>query len=499
MSATLIGFIVYLLMILIVGFISYFANKSHNDYFIAGRKLNPWVVAFSERASGESAWLLLGLPGAALATGVIEIWTAMGCILGIIFYWLVIARRLREESEKMDAITLPNFFAAKIDPKDKAIRLTATLIILFFFTFYVAAQFNAAGKVLDVTFNLKETTQTINTYIYKFWPDFQLKTTDIGIIIGSTAIIFYTMMGGFIAVAWTDLIQGIIMIGALLILPLAGILELSAQGNSLGNSLTQAGDNFTSLTAGHTGWAAAAIIISGLSWAFGYMGQPHLLTRFMSISNAAKIKTSRSIAFAWAIPAFTGAFLIGIAGIGLYGGAAGFEDVEHVMPHMATDLMPAWIAGIFVSGAIAAMMSTADSQLLVISSSVIEDFYHKTLNKKVTEQTLLQFSRLVTVFIGIFGFIIAVTSTDLVFEMVSYAWSGLGASFGPALLLILLWTKTTKQGILTGMITGSLTTVIWGNIDNLNETISVRFVSFVLAFLAVIIVSLFTQKQQTSG
>ncbi|MBE9511916.1 MAG: sodium/proline symporter, partial [Bacteroidetes bacterium] len=183
MNYTLIGFIVYLVLVLMVGFITYRINKSHSDFFLAGRKLNPWVVAFSERASGESAWLLLGLPGAALAVGFLATWAAVGCVLGIIFYWLVIAKDLRNESERVNAITLPNFFAEKLGDGKKIIRFVATLIIVFFFTFYLAAQFNGAGKVLDVTFGIPV-----------FW----------GIVLGAVVIIFYTMMGGFFAVAWTD-------------------------------------------------------------------------------------------------------------------------------------------------------------------------------------------------------------------------------------------------------------------------------------------------------
>ena len=472
MSYTLIGFIIYLVCVLIVGFLTYRSNKSHKDFFIAGRKLNPWVVAFSERSSGESAWLLLGLPGAALASGLLELWTAVGCILGIIFYWYVVAKDLRQETEKYNSITLPNFFAEKFGKGDKVLRVVSLLIIMFFFTFYLAAQFNGAGKVLNVTFNLPHIT---------------------GIIIGAIVIVLYTMMGGFFAVAWTDLIQGIIMIGVLVILPIVGIIEIHEQGQSLSSSVSAAGTEITSVVGGATGWAAIAVIIGGLSWGLGYMGQPHLLTRFMAIKDPEKIKTSRRIAIVWAIPAFFGAIIIGLVGLSLYGQGY-FSDVERVMPQLANTLLPAWLAGIFISGAIAAMMSTADSQLLVITSSVIEDFYHKTLGKDVSEKTLLNLSRLITIFVGVAAFIIAITSKELIFSLVSYAWAGLGASFGPALLLMLKWKKTTKQGVLAGMLTGSIVTIVWQNIPFLAGLITERFSSFVLAFLAVVIVSLLTKK-----
>ena len=477
MSYTLIGFLVYLMVILLVGFIMYNRNKSHQDFIIGGRAMNPWVVAFSERASGESAWLLLGLPGLGYAAGYIGMWDAIGCVSGIILYWLVIAEKLRVDSEASGSITLPDFFASKFSALQKPIRLTATLIIIFFFTFYLAAQFNGAGKVLNVTFGIP------NVY---------------GILIGTVVIVFYTMMGGFLAVAWTDLVQGIIMIGALVILPVVGLIEIMEQHQSLDAALASAGTNFADVTGGATGWAAFAIIISGLSWGLGYMGQPHLLTRFMSINHAANIKISRRIAYIWAIPGFTGALVIGLVGLVYYGQGA-FEDVENVMPQLANDLLPQWLAGIFISGAIAAMMSTADSQLLVITSSVIEDIYHKTLgNEEVSEKQLLFLSRIITILVGALGLLISITSKDLVFAMVSYAWAGLGSSFGPTLLMILWWKKTTAKGVLAGMITGTLTTIIWSSFPEMDAFLSSRLIAWVAAFLAVVIVSLFSSKENNT-
>ena len=474
MNFTLLGFIIYLFVILLVGLITYKSNKSHYDFFLGGRRVNPWVVAFSERASGESAWLLLGLPGAAYAMGIVEVWTAIGCVWGIIFYWYVIAEDLRNESERVTAITLPDFFAQKYHKGKTAIRITATIIIIFFFTFYLSAQFNGAGKVLLVTFGIDQ-----------FW----------GMVIGASFIIVYTMLGGFFAVAFTDMIQGIIMISALVVLPLAGLAEILAEKGEFTRALAASGDNYVSFTGDKTGWLAFAFILSGLSWGFGYMGQPHLLTRFMSIKDPGKIKFSRRIAIAWVIPAFTGGLVIGLVGLALYGKGY-FDDVEQVMPHLANELLPSWIAGIFVSGAIAAMMSTADSQLLVISSSVIEDIYHKTLNKKVSEQVLLKLSRAITIIIGVSAFLIAISSGKLIFSMVSYAWAGLGASFGPALFLTLKWKKTTWQGVLAGMVAGTLTTVIWSEIEWIDTVISSRLSSFVLAFLTVMLVSKVTDPKK---
>jgi len=225
------------------------------------------------------------------------------------------------------------------------------------------------------------------------------------------------------------------------------------------------------------------------------MGQPHLLTRFMSIDKASNIKISRRIAFVWAIPAFTGALFIGLIGLVYYGQGA-FDDVENIMPQMANDLLPAWLAGIFISGAIAAMMSTADSQLLVITSSVIEDIYHKTLgNDSVSEKKLLRLSRIVTIAVGAIGFLISITSQELVFAMVSYAWAGLGSAFGPTLLMTLWWKRTTAKGVLAGMITGTLGTIVWSSFPEYDAFLSSRLIAWVASFLAVVVFSISSSKK----
>jgi len=287
------------------------------------------------------------------------------------------------------------------------------------------------------------------------------------------------------------------MIGTLVVLPLVGLAELKEiqQGaRPLAELTVREGHQLLSWTGGKSGWGAAALIISGLSWALGYMGQPHLLTRFMAIKHAAQIKVSRRIAIAWVIPAFSGALIMGIVGAGLYEQGM-FDDIEKLMPHLANELLPAWLAGIFVSGAIAAMMSTADSQLLVISSSIIEDLFHRTLGMDVGDRALLKGSRWITIAVGLIGFVIALTSDKLIFSMVSYAWAGLGSSFGPLILLMLTWKKVSWQGTIAGLLTGFVTTVVWSELSMLDAVISVRFVSWVVAFLAVWLVSLFTRKQ----
>ena len=461
MSAVSVGFFIYLMAILFVGLYTSRITRGISDFAIGDRKLGPWVIAFSERASGESAWLILGLPGAALMLGIVELWTVIGCLIGIALSWFLIAQKLREESGRYKAITLPDFFSKIHTDRTQAIRVVSSMIITFFFTFYVAAQFIGAGKVLDQTFGIDPL---------------------MGMMLGALIIIFYTMLGGFFAVAWTDLFQGIIMIGTLVILPIAGFIELS--GHSYQGSIV----DFSKLYNGETGLAAFSMALGGLSWGLGYMGQPHLVARYMAINDPKNIKLSRKIAISWAVPAFFGALFIGLIGSKLIavGAIAMPADSEKLMPLMATTLLPSWIAGIFISGAIAAMMSTADSQLLVASSVLSKDFYQSFIKRDASDRELLMVSRILTLVIGLVAFAMAYSSDQLVFELVGYAWSGLGASFGPALLLSLWWGRTSQSGVLMGMITGTLFTVY----DISSGMITVRVSSFVLAFLATVIGSL---------
>jgi len=300
--------------------------------------------------------------------------------------------------------------------------------------------------------------------------------------------VFYTLMGGFFAVAWTDFVQAIIMILTLVVLPIVGFIALKAIDVPLNIS-------FSSLFGEKIGWAAFAGVIGGLSWGLGYTGQPHLVIRYMSIKDPEKVRISRNIAIAWSIPAFFGAFFIGVIGRALIS-PGNLADAEKLMPLLATTFFPKWFAGILISGAIAAMMSTADSQLLVTTSAISEDIYHRAFRRKLSQKTLVAVSRLVTFLVGVFAFVLAIVSKKLIFTMVSYAWSGLGASFGPAILLSLKWPKTTPNGVLAGMITGAVSTIVWANIPVLNNFLTVRLVSFILATASVIVFSLIDRKRE---
>lgn len=473
MSAVLIGFIVYLIILLVVGFLTFRFNKTIADYVLAGRRLGVWVVTFSERASGESAWLLLGLPGVVFTSGLSELWVAIGCTTGILFSWMFISRRLRTESEANFALTIPEYLENRYDDTTRYIRTFGTIIIVFFFTFYVCAQFIGAGKVLNVTFGIPQ-----------FW----------GMVIGAIIILFYTIMGGFMAVAWTDFVQSLLMVFTLVLLPIIGLIEFGGWEKITAFIATTKADHL-SILGGNTGILATLSVISGLSWGLGYMGQPHLLARFMAIKKPDDLRKGSVIAISWAVLAFWGAMFIGLFGIAIF--AAGeVGDAEKVMPMMATTLLPGWLAGILISGAIAAMMSTADSQLLVATSAVAEDIYHNFMNPVAAESRLVMISRITTFCIGVAAFVVAMLSQELVFTMVGFAWSGLGSAFGPALFLTLWWRKTTREGVLAGMIAGTITVIIWHFTPQLKGLVYELAPGFVTAFLAVWLVSLATYKKQ---
>ena len=511
MSAVLAGFIIYLVIILVVGIVTSRFINTQSDFILGGRRLGPWVIAFSERASGESAWLLIGLPGLAFAAGFAELWTAIGCTSGILFSWLVIARRLRSECERFGDLTLPDFFMNRFPEGGLLLRFVASGLIAFFFAFYVAAQINGAGKVLLATF--PDLLQGIKTGLHL---SFEPRT--IGMIVGALIIVFYAVMGGFLAVAWTDLVQGIIMIFTLVVLPVVVFIELAEEGG-LGAKLHALNPNLLSVTGGASGAALWVSIVGGLSWGLGYMGQPHLLARFQAIRRVEDIRKSALIAVFWAVPAFWGAFLIGVLGLARYG-TDFFDDPEKIMPHLALDMMPAVLAGVMISGAVAAMMSTADSQLLTTSSTLSEDIFHKVFRRNASQDTLVRCSRGITLGIGVLAFVLAVRSQELVYYMVAYAWSGLAASFGPPLLLALWWRRTNGYGVLAGMIGGATTVIVWKTAwfartyaalfldpsaveaaggDPARLMLSDRFTGFALSLLLVVFVSLATGRGTGKG
>lgn len=476
MNSILIGLVLYLLLLIVIAFWTFRLNKTLGDFLLAGRKLGGWVVTFSERASGESAWLLLGLPGVLFASGFLELWVAIGCTSGILFSWIFIARRLRIVTGEYGALTLPDFFESRFNDRSHVLRVFSAIIITFFFTFYVCAQLMAAGKLFSL-----------------FLPITDLQA----MLIGGGIIVFYTLMGGFFAVAWTDFVQATLMLFTLVVLPIVALVEIGGWDRAIGH-IAAANPDHLSLLGDKTGMMAALTVVSGLAWGLGYMGMPHLLTRFMAIKNPNQLRKGAVIGISWAVLAFWGAMFIGLFGTVLFAGQA-IADQEKVMPMMAIQLLPGWIAGILIAGALAAMMSTADSQLLVTTSAVSEDIYHQLMNKKAGQKRLVGISRFVTLAVGIAAFLIAISARELVFEMVGFAWSGLGASFGPALLLTLWWKRITREGVLAGMICGTAVTIIWRLTPQLKYVLFEIVPAFVIALLACVIVSLATRKRKPAG
>jgi len=469
-----IGLLIYFFLILVIGVYCARYMKSIDDFLLGGRKLGPWVTAVSERASGESAWFLLGLPGTAYVVGFREFWTVIGIALGILASWTFIALPLRSATAKMGALTLPDYFEARFGDKSRILRLVSMLIIVFFYTLYVGAQFVGGGKILNATFGINSVT---------------------GMFIGAGLVIFYTFMGGFLAVAWTDLIQGLLMAFTAIALPVLGIIKLGGFSNFTSQVATIRGPEFLSMSGGQVGKAFVfGVMFGSMAWGFGYLGQPHLLARYMAIRSTHEIRKARIIAMIWVLIAYWGAAFIGLIGLGLLG--SGLSDAEQVMPLVAKSLLPSWLAGIIIAGAMAAMMSTADSQLIVATSSLAEDLYARILKPGSSQKSLIIVSRIATVVVALIALFIAMTNEELIYDLVAYAWTGLGSSFGPPLLLALLWKRVSKWGALAGMLGGTISTIIWQNVQLLNNFLDKKISTFIISLFLVFIVSLLTKPVQ---
>ncbi|MBU8869316.1 MAG: sodium/proline symporter [Gemmatimonadales bacterium] len=480
MNSLVVALALYSLIILVVGILAARRNRTLDDYLLADRKLGPWVAAFSERASGESAWLLIGLPGLAFTSGMGTLWVGVGCCSGIAFSWFAIAKSLRRETERFGSLTLADYFAARHGEGSHALRITATVIILFFFTFYVAAQFLAAGKVLN----------------------FYLGITPVqGMVIGAVLVLFYTAAGGLLAVSWTDLVQGIIMLVTLAVLPLAVLTELGGAG-ALMSKLSGFGGSYLQLAPGESRWAAISGVLGSLAIGLGYMGQPHLVLRFMAIRSPDDVKAGRIIAIGWALIAFFGAIFIGLTGLAWFGPEAMgagqvIADQEQLMPLMARTFMPEWLAVLMICGAIAAMMSTADSQLLASASAISEDIYRRLINPDAPQDKLVALGRWATLGVGVIGFLLAWQADDFVYNMVLYAWAGLGAAFGPPLLLSLHWRRTSRTGVLSGFISGTLVVILWYNIPFLNGLLYEMIPGFLVSLVFTLVFSLVFPNRKT--
>ncbi|MDQ1354549.1 MAG: hypothetical protein QG657_4858 [Acidobacteriota bacterium] len=461
----------YFLFIVLWGFYQGRKVKTDEDYAIAGRSLPGWAAALSERAAGESSWALLGLPGAAYATGLMEIWTAVGCVVGICTAWAALAWRLRDEAEKYDVTSFTEYLSKKHSEMGKKIRAIGSLVIVFFFFFYVGAQFLGGGKTLFT--------------LMKLDPQW-------GMLITAVVIIPYTIYGGFRSVVYADVIQAILMIITLIVGPIVGILyianhpELFAQ--SMTAALTKAGPDFTSLSGAATGFGAGVVIVGGLSWFFGYLGgQPQLSMRFMAIKDARNAKQARNIGIAWTVIAYIGALCIGWIGLALFG-PTGLADREYVMPEVMLTLFPPAVAALLITGAIAAMLSTADSLLILSSSELSENIIAPlSKSKKQDSKTALKRSRIVTTILAFIALGIAyVSPSKLIFMIVSYVWAGIGGTFSIVILLTLFWKRYHGKAVIVTIITGMAFTIIW-SVTGMDAKVTARLLTFFVAGAAAII------------
>lgn len=476
--------ITYIVLLILWGLYQGRKVKNSTDYAIAGRGLPGWAAALSERATGESSWALLGLPGMAYATGLTEIWTAIGCVIGIITAWIAIAWRLRDEAEHLQINSFTDFISKKHSDLGKWIRIISSLTIVFFFFFYVGAQFLGGGKTLFTMFGLDP---------------------KLGMFITAAIIMPYTIYGGFQSVVYTDVVQSLVMITTLIVGPIVGFFYITNTpnlfANSISEALSKAGSSYTSLTGTATGFSAGVLIMSGFSWFFGYLGgQPQLNTRFMAIRDAKHGKQGRNIGIAWTMIAYIGALCIGWIGLAVFG-PQGLQDQEYVMPALMLKLFPPAIAAFLIMGAIAAMISTADS-LLILSASELSDnlinpfFAKKEKDEATQKKNALTRSRIVTGLLAVVALGVAyISPSKLIFTMVSYVWAGIGGTFSVVVLFTLFWKRYHGKAVIATILSGVTFTIFWSS-TGWEKTISARFMTFfVTAILAVVFTYAFKKRE----
>ncbi|WP_394143722.1 sodium/proline symporter PutP [Vibrio atypicus] len=469
-------FIAYLLLMLAIGVIAYQRTKNSSDYFLGGRSLGPWPAALSAGASDMSGWLLLGLPGYAYAAGIEAFWLAGGLLVGTWLNWLINAKRLRTYSITTDALTLPEFLSRRFNDKSKMIQVISAFFILLFFLFYTSSGLVAGGKLFETVFGLDYTT---------------------AVIIGTVCVVSYTLFGGFLAVSWTDLVQGLLMAAALLIVPIAamegGFSDLTGQLETINPELL-------TLWNDSKGEPLSAIaIISLVAWGLGYFGQPHILARFKASRSNKDLTTARRIAVIWTALSMIGALLVGVVGL-IYVTKSGVtvDDGEKIFMLLVNSMFHPVIAGILLAAILAAVMSTADSQLLVSSSALAEDFYKQVFKQDASSEEIVMVGRIAVVGISIVALVLAMTPDSSVLGLVSYAWAGFGAAFGPALILSLYWSRMNRNGALAGILVGGITIVVWKQLSGGWFDVYEIVPGIIFSTLSIIGVSLMTGEPEES-
>ena len=456
--------VIYLVGMLLVGFVYSKSNEDSTDFYLGGRKMGPLVTAMSAEASDMSSWLLMGLPGLAYLTGIASPgWTAIGLAIGTYLNWLLVAKPLRQYTKVAgDAITLPEYFKNRFHDESGWLSVISAVFILVFFLFYTASGFVSCAKLFSSVFGIP--------YL-------------VSLAVGAVVVISYTFAGGFFAVCWTDFFQGLMMFFCVVAVPLIAIFRMGGPAEFI-SSVEVFNPNFLSMFvdgATNTPYTAMGIV-SLVAWGLGYFGQPHILVRFMGISSPAAIKKSRRIATVWVVISLTAAVMIGVSGRMVLGDGLldGNGQQEIIYITMVSKFFPLFIAGIFLSAILAAIMSTADSQLLVTASALTKDFYHNKIRPQATEKELMWVSRGCVMGVAVIAVLIATNQNSTVLGLVSYAWGGFGSAFGPLVLCSLFWKRTNKQGAYAG--------ILVGGIVDLYEIVP----GFVCGLIAIFVVSLLT-------
>ena len=479
----IIAFVLYLSMMIIIGLFYAKKNSSSGDFFLGGRKVGPWMTALSAEASDMSGWLLMGLPGLAYLGGMKEaFWTALGLIIGTYLNWLIVAKPLRKCTIAFgDSITIPEFLTNRFKDKSRILSTISVIFIVLFFTIYTASGFVACAKLFNSVFGMNY---------------------HVGLVIGLIVILAYTIMGGYLAVCATDFVQGTLMFIALVIAGIVMTVVLGGPADAMA-AVTAFGERAMS---GEFGEAMKAkflanqnygpmAIVSALVWGLGYFGMPHILVRFMGLRSNKDVALSRRIATVWVIIALAGALLVGSLGTVYLPEILSPVAAETVFSATIQKMFPAFIAGIFLCAILAAAMSTADSQLLVASSAFSRDIFKGLIKKDASEKQVLNMSRIAVLLIAAVAFVLALDETSSVFSLVSYAWAGFGATFGPLILLALFWRKATAKGAIAGLITGGITVIVWHNLKGGIFDVYEILPAFILCFVAAVVVSLLDKNK----
>ena len=488
--------VIYLLMMLAVGFIFSKNNGDSTDFYLGGRKMGPLVTAMSAEASDMSSWLLMGLPGLAYLAGICEpFWTALGLGVGTYLNWLFVARRLRRYSSNIEAFTVPQFFAKRFHDKKNGLSAIAALVIIIFFVPYTASGFAACGKLFNSLFGVDYT---------------------VAMIISATIIVLYTITGGFKAVSTTDFIQSIVMTIALITVLCYGISVAGGWSAVVANAKALPGhislsNYYDAATGSAASYGGIIAIISTLAWGLGYFGMPHILLRFMAIEDENKLVLSRRVASVWVFIAMGAAIVIGMVGLGVTNaGALEYLDnsgaAETIMIRMAgliaeNGVFAALLGGVILAGVLAATMSTADSQMLAAASSVSENIIVEFMGKKLDDKKKLAIARVAIVAIAILGVVFAMDPNSSVFRIVSFAWAGFGGAFGALVLFSLFWKRTTIQGAYAGMISGGIMLFVWKfGIKPLGGAFAIYELlpAFIVSAIFIVVVSLLTKEPDQS-